>query len=734
MSVIRGLFDVEQRKRKRKKKTGTKGQKKVKGLRKPAKPGKANQGCGTGSGGFSAGNQCAIEDGIPQQPLTKPNAAKAKAKADKMKAKADKKKAAKLKKDKITSAKTKAKKTLLKKAAQAKKVYAKHKAKQATKKLNISSVPPSVRAQIEAIKASDAKLPISKTPKSIKQEIEEYKAAQKKAVEDAKKAEAAEKLAQENAQKEAAAKTAKKGKPAPVKDVSDGSSKMAKHAAEKVQDTEVTPNPDNLTEVKSLGGSTGAKLVQDKDGNQFVLKTGKNSGHIASESMADDLYEAAGVLVPKQQLHLSDGEFRKVAEYIKDAKTLGELKISNPKKFDIVKRKLQKDFVTDALLGNRDVIGQDMDNILVKGAKVYRVDNGGSLRYRAQGDTKAFDSDVMVEVKGLRDSGINAQAAEIYGELKDADISRQITKLAKKESQILAAAKTSSIRNALKSRMETLKNWQKDYKATKGTKQKTLNIIKGKVHSGYAETSAEMSKFIPKGVPKTAKSDWKYNSTVGDKIWKEHLTNGEKNAIEFWAKGNHDNIQDFETGFGRESYDSAVKMPAKAYAEEYKNFTTALQKMPSHRGTMYRGMDKIKPDQLRSIVSSGRYQNRKTNAKNSIHSSFTTAESVAIDFSKSTSKTDLSVIIKVSKPKRAKNLMGTTKNYTPSFLKEKEVVALPGAKYIVKNHKVFDPKTKKKMSAGSWAKKQAAKRPDYDIFKDTTVRHYIETEEVWDFD
>jgi hypothetical protein len=55
---------------------GPRKQKKVKAAnRRPAKMG-ASAGCGTGAGGFKAGNNCATEDGIPQKPLSQGGALK----------------------------------------------------------------------------------------------------------------------------------------------------------------------------------------------------------------------------------------------------------------------------------------------------------------------------------------------------------------------------------------------------------------------------------------------------------------------------------------------------------------------------------------------------------------------------------------------------------------------------------------------------------------------------------
>lgn len=68
----------------------------------------ANKGCGTGKGGFSAGNSCAKEDGIPNAPRRPPSAlGPVNAKADLAKAKAMKEKSAKKQAEKVAAAKAK---------------------------------------------------------------------------------------------------------------------------------------------------------------------------------------------------------------------------------------------------------------------------------------------------------------------------------------------------------------------------------------------------------------------------------------------------------------------------------------------------------------------------------------------------------------------------------------------------------------------------------------------------
>ena len=141
-----------------------------------------------------------------------------------------------------------------------------------------------------------------------------------------------------------------------------------------------------LDTVRTLGGSTGARLVRDPDSERlYVFKQGGNPGHLREENHADELYRAMGIDVPRSKLYERTTGPAKLSEF-HEGKTLGELQLSDPAAYQAAVLELRKGFVADALLGNWDVIGMKADNILVlPNGKVLRIDNGGSLRYRAQG-------------------------------------------------------------------------------------------------------------------------------------------------------------------------------------------------------------------------------------------------------------------------------------------------------------------------------------------------------------
>lgn len=92
------------------------------------------------------------------------------------------------------------------------------------------------------------------------------------------------------------------------KDIGEGSKlsdNQAKDAQQKISAMFPT-DISSLTDVSTqIGGSTGAKLVQDAAGNRYILKKGTNTsnGHVLSEYLANQLYQALGIRVPDYELY-----------------------------------------------------------------------------------------------------------------------------------------------------------------------------------------------------------------------------------------------------------------------------------------------------------------------------------------------------------------------------------------------------------------------------------------------
>lgn len=142
-----------------------------------------------------------------------------------------------------------------------------------------------------------------------------------------------------------------------------------------------------------LGGSTGARLITTPDGKRYVVKAGASEGHVQNEMDTDALYRAAGINVPEfRAVRSTSGRLYKVSEFVEgqDLQTWWENASAKDRKQ--MTAKITKGLDVDAMLGNWDVIGMSGDNILIdKDGNPWRIDNGGSMGYRAQGTKKTDD-------------------------------------------------------------------------------------------------------------------------------------------------------------------------------------------------------------------------------------------------------------------------------------------------------------------------------------------------------
>ena len=194
--------------------------------------------------------------------------------------------------------------------------------------------------------------------------------------------------------------------------------------------------PSRVQHVRDLGGSTGAALVEDpKTGRKYVRKYGDSADHIRSEALTNRLYRALGVRVPPLRLYEGGPGDRPAmySKYIEDARTLKEVLQEGGKEAQDAIWKLREGFTADALLGNHDVLGDNYDNVLVDpSGKVWRIDNGGGLRYQGRGEKKAVFDEHPLEFWSLRNPLSNRQAGKVFGEYADLqmiDIVRQIEEL-----------------------------------------------------------------------------------------------------------------------------------------------------------------------------------------------------------------------------------------------------------------------------------------------------------------
>lgn len=242
-------------------------------------------------------------------------------------------------------------------------------------------------------------------------------------------------------------------------------------AARKAAEGATPPFPDTidtLVRIRRLGGSTGAELVEDPaTGARYVLKRGANEAHLRSEFLADELYRAMGTAVPEAQIYETATGPVKLARFI-DGKTLGELRSTNKRAYNAAVKKLHFSYGKDAYLGNWDVIGQGFDNVLVDASGgVWRIDNGGSLLFRAQGGLKRGWGTYVDEFWTLRNPVVNQQTAEVFGSMEYADVvagMRRVTSNRAAVEAILQANGDDELTRLMLARMDSMSDYQAIYK------------------------------------------------------------------------------------------------------------------------------------------------------------------------------------------------------------------------------------------------------------------------------
>lgn len=236
---------------------------------------------------------------------------------------------------------------------------------------------------------------------------------------------------------------------------------------------------EGLKPIRRLGGSTGAQLVEDpKTGNLFVMKSGNSDEHIESEYYADEAYRVLGVSVPEARLYQAGARKVKLARFIQGGVSLRDyLAKATAKEREAILDQIAKCFAVDAILGNYDVVGMEQDNILIKDGIAWRIDNGGSMEFRAQGArketnparTKGFEghqyTDFPVEFWTMRNHSMNANTSSIFRRLTAYQIADQVEALDDAALNVLPEAYRKTLQARIRNMKEvvvTTKDFQKD--------------------------------------------------------------------------------------------------------------------------------------------------------------------------------------------------------------------------------------------------------------------------------
>ncbi|ABD85998.1 hypothetical protein [Rhodopseudomonas palustris] len=191
------------------------------------------------------------------------------------------------------------------------------------------------------------------------------------------------------------------------------------------------------SKVGSQAGSNPGGIYQDDGGVRWYVKTPNTADHARNEVLANRLYRLAGVAVPDVELAWRDGDLAVASRMVKGL-MLAELPEHLSEQAAV---RVGEGFAADAWLANRDALGVDLDNMIVTAAgAVIRIDQGGALRYRAQGSLKTEFGPIVVEFETLRDRRKNAVAASFFGALTQQQLLSSLRRVTQIGTAAIAAA------------------------------------------------------------------------------------------------------------------------------------------------------------------------------------------------------------------------------------------------------------------------------------------------------
>lgn len=204
---------------------------------------------------------------------------------------------------------------------------------------------------------------------------------------------------------------------------------------------ELPDNLEGLKEVETRAGTFDVRVYADEDGVKYIVKRGQSLEQFENEIAAERIYKLLNYPVAESKLiTLENGETAKIAEFVYGP-TLGEFeKMMGPVDSSIVEKVYEQigdGLIIDAYLFNYDVLGQDLDNIIVghedvfeqdvivtgepsvKSHSVYRIDNGGTFDIRAQGLPKNpffFDTFAKLQTRYPR---MNLSMGQMLAQISD---------------------------------------------------------------------------------------------------------------------------------------------------------------------------------------------------------------------------------------------------------------------------------------------------------------------------
>jgi len=162
---------------------------------------------------------------------------------------------------------------------------------------------------------------------------------------------------------------------------------------------------------EQLGSNPGGVFTISTDSGpkdyyvKFIEDNG-NKDRVWNEFLADQIYRVMGIPVPETKVVKIGKNYGHASKWIEGKEVEQDMEA-----------RFEDGFVVDCLLANWDIVFERNRSEIA--GRIFRLDNGGSLLYRARGERREFSSEV-VELETMR---------PYYANLKDGDISGQISQM-----------------------------------------------------------------------------------------------------------------------------------------------------------------------------------------------------------------------------------------------------------------------------------------------------------------
>lgn len=175
----------------------------------------------------------------------------------------------------------------------------------------------------------------------------------------------------------------------------------------------------NIVLGKQTQGPTGSNVKPPSgfwtgtDGKKRYVKLYENPEQVFSELVANKMYRELGIPVPETSVSVrinpktGEQEFLIVTEIVEITDSLNKYNIQK----DYAEQILDG-FLVDLWLANYDAVGTGWDNVVISNGKIVRIDQGGSMFFRAQGKPK--DAAVLADTDPMQYYEKNAYYRDVF--------------------------------------------------------------------------------------------------------------------------------------------------------------------------------------------------------------------------------------------------------------------------------------------------------------------------------